>query len=351
MSDSSAPAPKTCDELFAPLVSPPKNGRVIAVVLVLVSLAWLTTGLFVVSSDEVAVVKVCGSAERTSDGTLVLQSSGLRFHLPWPLTQIDRVRINEVRTLSVGAGEIDTLDAADFLSQLGPSRDGQFLSGDRNILNVQLNVQYRIARDRIGEWLYGSVAGEERLRLLSGAVLSDVVLRSGVDFVHTLGHAEIRRVALEQLRVTARENQLGVDIEDVTIGSVTPPIRVKAHFVDVMNARADRETYINRARAYSEQQQADGIAESEKRLDTAQSYARTTVDLARAEAESFNALIDQLMAASTQSSMSYTEVRQLALQREFLDTLETVYQNVAGKVFLDSGQPIDITIHRNPREN
>ena len=49
--------------------------------------------------------------------------------------------------------------------------------------------------------------------------------------------------------------------------------------------------------------------------------------------------------------MSYTEVRQLALQREFLDTLETVYQNVAGKVFLDSGQPIDITIHRNPREN
>lgn len=311
--------------------------------------AWACSGIFVVGADEAAVVRVFGKVERTDAGSVVLRNSGLYFHLPWPATQIDRVRINEVRTVSVGNQELGDLSPDEpFLQAIGSSQDAQLLSGDKNVLNVQLNVSYRVASDRVGEWLFGSTSVEQRLELLVSSVLADVVLRSGVDFVHTLGHNEIRRAVLSRLTKLADQNSLGVELEDVTIASVAPPIRVKADFVDVMNARADRETYVNRARDYESQRESAGSAEAATLKNEARTYAQRKVDLAAAEAESFNRLIDQFVVASENGSSTYSEVRQMALRREFIDTLEEVLQKVDAKVLLDSGQQVDITLHRNP---
>ena len=142
----------------------------------------------------------------------------------------------------------------------------------------------------------------QRLELLASSVLADVVLRSGVDFVHTLGHNEIRRAVLSRLTELDDNNSLVVELEDVTIVSVAPPIRVKADFVDVMNARADRETYVNRARDYESQRESAGSAEATTLKNEARTYAQRKVDLAAAEAESFNRLIDQFVVESENSS-------------------------------------------------
>lgn len=314
----------------------------------IVMCVWLLTGFFVVGGDETATVRVCGRVNRTEDGTVVLRPSGLYWHLPWPFTQIDRVRVNEVRVLTIGTAELDGSGSGEFLQTIDPSLNSRSLTGDRNILHVQINVEFRVLQDRIDEWLYSSTGIEERLHLLGGAVLSDVVLRSGVDFVHTLGHRDIRRAVLIRLRELVADQQFGIEIEDVTIASVAPPLRVKQEFVDVMNARADRETYINRARAYAEQRNSDALAQAEQVRNEAQSYRRRKIDLAKAEADSFNRMIDQLQAASVSTSIGYAQVRRMALRRRYIETLEEVYRTVEGKVFLDSGQPIDLTIHRNP---
>jgi len=51
----------------------------------------------------------------------------------------------------------------------------------------------------MGGSFQGSTVVERRLELLASSVLADVVLRSGVDFVHTLGHNEIRQAVLRRL--------------------------------------------------------------------------------------------------------------------------------------------------------
>lgn len=335
---------------FDPSVTTPSRWLPWCIAFVVLGIVWGCSGIFVVGADEAAVVRVLGRAERTANGIVLLRNSGLYFHWPWPMTRVDRVRINEVRTVTVGASELGELaEGQPFLQAFDSSQQSQLLSGDKNILNVQLNVSYRIASDRVDDWLFGSSAGERRLELLASSVLADVVLRSGVDFVHTLGHNEVRQAVFLRLEELVRANSLGVEIEDVTIASVAPPIRVKADFVDVMNARADRETYVNRARDYESQRESAANAESAKLQDEARSYARRKVDLARAEAESFGWLIDQLVEASENGPSSYATVRQMALRREFIDTLEEVLQKVDAKVLLDSGKQVDITLHRNPK--
>lgn len=336
--------------LFEPHQTPRSSGFVRWGFAVLIGIAWLSSGIFVVGTDEVAVLQVFGRAERTTDGVVVLRSSGLYFHCPWPITRIQRVRLNEVRTVTVGSSELDQINSGgDFLRVMDESQQTQLLSGDKNILHVQLNVNYRIASDQIGDWLFSSTDVERRLKLLAGSVLADVVLRSGVDFVHTLGHNEIRQAVLTGLHQQIEQNSLGVEIDDVTIASVAPPVRVKADFVDVMNARADRETYVNRARSYESQREADAKAEAAKLENEAQSYARRKLDLARAEAESFSRLINQFELAAASGSSSYSEVRQMALRRQLIDTLQEVLSRADAKVVLDSGKQVDITLHRNPR--
>ena len=314
----------------------------------IVVMLWLATGLFVVRGDESAVVRVFGRAERNDNGSVILRPNGVYWHLPWPCSTVDRVRLSEVRTVSLGSAEAESDEQSDLLGLMEPARQSRYLTGDRNILQVQLNVQYRISAEGVADWLYMAGNVEHRLRMLAEAALADVVLQSGVDFVHTLGHSEIRKAILDRLKTLVETGHLGVTVEDVTIAGVAPPVRVKAHFVDVMNARADRETYINRARTYSEQKLADAGAAGQKVLDEANSYRQTSIDLARAEADSFNRLVDQLEDTAQSLSLSYADVRQLALQRQRLETLQTVYPRMKTRVVLDETQPIDLTIHRNP---
>lgn len=152
-----------------------------------------------------------------------------------------------------------------------------------------------------------------------------------------------------ELQRLVREQRLGLTIDDVTIANVSPPLRVKAEFIDVMNARADKETAINQARAYSEQREADARAGARRTTDSAEVFRRQSIEASRAAAESFSKLIVQLRSEEQSGRRPYAQARQLAMRRKYLDTLEEVLRKVAAKVVLDSGQAIDLTILREQK--
>jgi modulator of FtsH protease HflK len=316
------------------------------ILLSVAAIIWLLTGIYVVPSDEVAVESLFGKAARTADGNLEVEDSGLHYQWPWPLGDVTRVRLFEPRTLTIG--NFADVDAGEFLKTFSGSDRARFVSGDKNILQVELTVHYRLSRTNLDCWMFGDQDAEARLRSVVEATVSDVVLRSGVDFVHTLGHATIRRAIQTSLQSRVVKLELGVEIDDVSISGVNPPVRVKAEFIDVMNARADRETYVHRAKAYAEQQLASANATAQKLSNEAKSYEQKTVESAKAEADSFEAIVDQLATAGQSDPAGYATARRLALERRYIDMLSTVYRNVAGKVFLDSGEKFDITIHRKP---
>lgn len=343
----------TVESIASPLEGTPVSrtsgpAKTCCIVLAILFGVWLSTGIYIVPSDEVAVVSLFGKAARTADGQPQIQDSGLHYHWPWPLGKVHRVRLFEPRTLTVGSDQ--GLESSGFLQSFVDSSNAQFVSGDKNILHVELTVHYRLSRTNLDQWLFGDQQPAERLRAVVESVMSDVVLRSGVDFVHTLGHATIRRKIQDALQARTADLELGVEIDDVSIAGVNPPVRVKAEFIDVMNARADRETYVHRANAYQEQQLASAAATAQKLTNEAQSYQQQVIESAKAEADSFEALIDQFEKAATDAStgQSYATARKLMLERRYIETLSTIYGKVAGKVFLDSGEKFDITIHRKP---
>ena len=315
-----------------------------------VLLLYTGSGFFVVKANEKAVVRRFGKVQKRPDGSLLLKASGLHFDLPWPLATIDRVNLNEVRTLLIGISERDDFESSGLLTDAESSNPSQFLTGDKIILHLQINVQYRVSELGLYDFLYATQQAEQQLALLVESNAADLISRSGVDFVHPLGLGELRALMTSETRRLVNEHRLGIEVDEVTINSVYPPVRVKAYFLDVSNARADKAKFINTAYAYAEQRAAAARAETQQVLDQAEIYRQQQVESARGTADSFTKIVEQFKQQHQQGIHSYAEARQMAMNRLYIDSMEQILRQVAGKVLLDSGKPVDLTIFRDPKE-
>jgi membrane protease subunit HflK len=307
---------------------------------------YLATGFYVVRGNEKAAVRRFGRFIRTPENRVALEGSGLHYTLPWPCSDVERINLNEVRTLSIGMGEVAEPGAGGFLRSLEAENRSQFLTGDKNILHLQINAQYRVAEPAVEDFLSRSAAPERHLERIVEAVATGLIAQSGVEFVHPLGPVELNALQTAGVRRLAEEQRLGVEIDDVAINAVYPPILVKSYFLDVTSARADKINSINEGLAYAEARHSAAQAEARSTLDEAASYRQQTVESARAEAESFSRLIEQLRheEQSGAGGRTYVQARQMALTRRYYDTMRDVLKTVATKVLLNSGEPADLTI-------
>ena len=308
---------------------------------------YASTGFYIVKGNEEAVVRRFGRLVTDDSGKVWLSGSGLHYDLPWPLAVIDRINRKEVRTLTIGTAELDETSGnlGDFLRSAELLEQSQFLTGDKNILNLQITLQYRISDENPNDFLFRSKSPTEHLKLLAESAISDLVSRSGVDFVHPLGLVELRELLTQRTRELAAQYELGIDIDEAAISAVYPPPQVKQAFLDVSNARAERELLINSALAVAEELQAKADAAAFRIRNDADIEHRRNVEAARGKADRFRKLI-----ASIESADAPDVARGLTMRRMYIEAMEDILQSVKGTVYLDSGETVDLTILRDPKE-
>ena len=304
---------------------------------------WLATGFYVVRGDERGVIRRFGRMVVREGGTPEFQESGWHYNLPWPCGEIDRVNLNAVRTLTIGIPEPTDVDPSDFLKDSN-NESSVYLTGDKNILNLQIVVQYRISERAVERWLYASRDPVAILKNVTESVTTDLVSQSGVDFVHPLGLAELRNQLTIRLREESNRLGLGIEIEEAGINSVYPPLRVKAYFVDVANARTDQQKYVNAALAYAQQRSQAARAEEHRTRDRAESEASQLVQESKAASDSFRRLIAQFEKNGSRDTHGYQQARAMALQQYYLSTLELLMARVKRKLIIDPNRPADVTI-------
>src|SRR6266404_2581777 len=96
-------------------------------ILLLLLVAYGLTGVVQVRPGERAVVRRFGRvlAEKPEPGLWV--------GLPWGMDRVDRVEVDKVRQVSVGYTEDET-----------GLPSGQFLTGDHNLVNVRVLLEYTV---------------------------------------------------------------------------------------------------------------------------------------------------------------------------------------------------------------
>ena len=68
---------------------------------------------------------------------------GIHYRLPWPFEKVDRPRTLQVKVMSVGFRMVDKVKGVSPLPE-----ETQILTGDENIIDIQMIVQYRVENTR-----------------------------------------------------------------------------------------------------------------------------------------------------------------------------------------------------------
>jgi len=273
----------------------PPYKLIVVGVLALILILWFALGgpVYTVEPDEVGVVLTFGKYSHSAQ-------AGLHFKMPWPVQTVEKVKVAQVNRLEIGFRSQQIggrLEYKDFTDDKGLLAEAQMLTGDENVVNVSLAVQYRINNEV--DYLFNFDRGEvdKALRDLAEACLRQAVGDHPIDAVLTEGKSIIRTEIQQKMQELADKYGMGVQITEVQLQDVKPPDPVKDAFQGVASAREEREQLINEARAYQSEQLPKAEGQVQKIRLEAEAYKESQVAEATGDVARFKAIVKQFEAA------------------------------------------------------
>src|SRR5262245_38831167 len=99
---------------------------------VLVLIGWLLTSIYIVRTDQQAVVTRFG---RVVEPRVM---PGLHVALPWPIDRVNKLKVRQTQRALIGG------DVADAVLGRSEPLKSQFLTGDQNLIHMRTVVQYSV---------------------------------------------------------------------------------------------------------------------------------------------------------------------------------------------------------------
>ena len=313
-------------------------GLVTVIVVIFVGLSALGTVFYSVEPEEVGVIQRFGKYVRTTQ-------PGLRTKLPWGIEKLTRVKKERIFTEEFGfrtkkaginttyytaqeAARFSSLANDSYSRKLGFRKDpflveSLILTGDLNAADVEWAVLYKV-KDPV-QFLFNVKNVRSAIRDISEAVMRQVVGDVTVDEILTTGKVEIQERAKQMLQELLDEYGAGIEIRELVLQDVNPPIEVKDSFNEVNEALQDKERIINQARADYNRVIPKATGQAQKKVSEAEGYALNRINQAKGEAERFMATWN-----------AYKSAKDVTKRRMYLETMIDILPQVHKKVVLDS---------------
>lgn len=281
-----------------------KNLRNVGPIVVgLVVLLILATGFYKVDPGEQGVVRTFGR-ETSKTGP------GLHYRFPF-VQQKDVVNVEQIRRLEVG-----------FRGDQRVPHEALMLTGDENIVEAQMIVQYRVTDP--SKFLFEISNPEDTLRATAEVALRSMVGRTKIDDVLTTDREKVQSETRSWLQKLMDEYQSGLSITEVKLQTVDAPDEVKEAFHDVVRAREEKEKVINQAKGYRADQIPRARGEAQKIEREAEGYKEQRVLRANGDASKFEAMLTE-----------YSKAERVTRERLYLETMGRLLSKVDKKVIVD----------------
>lgn len=290
----------------------PKVKRLARVVLLAAVAMYLLSGVYVVQPDERGVIKRLGRVI-TDD-----VQPGIHYRAPWPIDEVTTPQVTAIKRMSVGYKIVDELRGL-----TAEPRDTQFITGDENIIEVQLLIQYVVSHP--AHFLYATEEPHWLVRKAGESVLTEKIGTLAVDQLLTTAKIEVAQAVKERAQVVLDSYGAGVEIVAVHIQEITPPREVADAFRDVASAREDRSRIIQEANGYANRVIPMARGDAQGQVTAAEGYRTEKVKTAEGEAHRFRATV-----------VEYWKSPAAARQRLYLEAMETVLSRVS-KYVVDTG--------------
>ncbi|HWP90771.1 MAG TPA: FtsH protease activity modulator HflK [Thermodesulfobacteriota bacterium] len=284
-----------------------------SIILYLIIGTWIVFSCFyIVEADEQGVVKRFGKYNRT-------ENPGVHFKLPWPIEEVQKPKVTQVKRIEIGFRTVDPGPPSRYREV---PEESLMLTGDLNIVSSEFIVQYRIKNAE--EYLFNAKDVETVLRDAAEAAKRQVVGDKEIDYVLTVGKAEVQAEVGILLQKIMDSYEAGIHIVAVQLQDVEPPKPVIGAFKDVASAKEDKDKFINQAEAYRNEVIPRAQGEAQKLLNEAQAYKEEKINRAKGEADRFTKILEESKKAED-----------VTRKRLYLETMESVLSGM-DKFIIDS---------------
>ncbi len=274
--------------------------------------AWAWQGAFTLKPGEAAVLLLLGRHYET------IATSGFHWRLPQPLVTRTVVNMTELRNEDFGFRGQETPETpADNL------HEASMQTRDNNIVRVSFTVQYTVkdpfdARYRLAD-------SEAVVRDSAQAAMREVVGRTTVDDVLREKKAIVTAEAELLLQKILDAYSSGLEVTEVQLQNVQPPVAVREAFDDVVAANQDASRLVNEAEGHRNEVLPKARAEAAEIVAEAQGYREAKVAEATGVAQRFSSI-----------AAEYRRAPEVTRKRLYLETMEQVLPKVE-KVIVEPG--------------
>ncbi|CAA2929219.1 FtsH protease activity modulator HflK [Arsenophonus endosymbiont of Bemisia tabaci] len=261
------------------------NDRFIVFIIAAVVIIWAASGFYTIKESDRGVVFRFGKYSHTVE-------PGLN----WKPNFIEKVIPINVETIREQA------------------TNGMMLTADENVIQVEMNVQYRVTDP--AQYLFNITNPDNSLRQAIDSAVRGIIGQSAMEQVLTTKRAFIRYETQKELENTIRPYNMGITILDVNFQAARPPEAVKAAFDDVIAAREEEQKTIREAQAYRNEVLPLANGNAQKLIEEAKAYKSSVVFKAEGEVASFAKMLPEYRAAP-----------QITRERLYIETMERVLSN------------------------
>ena len=298
-----------------------KTMRIGGYIIGILILCYLASGIYIVRTDERGVVRRFGKVSASN------VNPGIHYHYPYPISKVDKVKIKETKRVSIGFEIADQL-----LGRTPEPFQTQFLTGDKNIIDIQMMVQYRI--DNSVFFLFEAADIKKLIGGCAEHSLTSVISGMSVDSVLIAEKVLVQNRVMEEIQRELRKYHAGVQVTSVNLKSVTPPAEVADAFNDVISAREDKNRFVHEAYGYMDETIPEARGEAEKLIKEAESYKQEIVNRATGRADRF-----------IETLAEYEKAKEITESRLYIDAMEEILPKLK-KIVVDTNNDdtVDLSI-------
>lgn len=207
--------------------------------LVLVLLWLFFTSVHRIAPQERGVVMRLGQYAGT-------MNPGIGFSLPAPIDTVQKLDIEEIRTIDIGSTSVES--------------ENLMLTGDQNVIDLAYSVRWNMNDPAL--FLFQLAEPEETIRAVSESAMREVIAGVTLNDAIGSGRGGIETQVAQRAQELLNDYRAGVRIQGVAIKQADPPAAVNDAFKQVSAAQQKALSYLNDARAYAQQLTAKAQGES-----------------------------------------------------------------------------------------
>ncbi len=280
-------------------------GLIKGVIFVAIIVILALNSFYTINEQEAAVVTTFGVASATTD-------SGLHFKIPF-VQKVQKVDTT-IKGFAMGYDPQTNSPVED---------ESLMITSDYNFVNVDFYIEYQVT-DPV-KALYASQNYEAVLKNIAQSVIRAEIGSYPVDSVITTGKGEIQQNIREKITRHLEAHDIGITLINLTIQDAEPPTsEVLEAFMNVESAKQGKETAINNAKKYENEQVKAAEAEVDRILKEAISTKEARINEAEGQASRFNEIFNE-----------YLKYPLITKQRMFYEAMEEVLPDL--KVIIDNG--------------